>query len=191
MGLRRGVGLLVAVVLGGISLALAPLPASGADGLQVCSVQPRPSGEGEAELTISRETWKGFSRSRVAHRLIQPASSLGGRPVYPVESGSVDGSVATARLAGGFTLTSARGRKVRVVINRLVRNGSSARLEGRVAGRRMTVFRVKRSRLELNPASGRVEVLGGRTVMSSRFASIARKKAGLRSHPPQRTGALR
>ena len=57
---------------------------------------------------------------------------VGGLPVYPVKSGSVEGTTARARLSGGFTLTSPKGRRVRVVLTRFVRNGAAARVDGRV-----------------------------------------------------------
>lgn len=178
-GVRQGVGLLLAVVLVGIPALIAPASGSAADGFVACPPPVAPE-EGEAELSLSGDTWKRISSNRVTHRLTGPAEVVGGLPVYPVKSGSVEGSTARARLAGGFTLISPKGRKVRVVFTHFVRNGSAARLEGRVNGRAMTVFRVNGSRLTVNPVNSRVEVLGGRTAMSASFASVARRTAGLR-----------
>ncbi len=179
-GVRQGVGLVLAVVLVGIPVLFIPASGAAANGFDPCPVQPVPLEEGEAELGLSRDTWKRISRSRVIHRLTAPAEVVGGLPVYPVKSGSVEGTTAEARLSGGFTLISPKGRKVRVVFTRFVRNGNAARLEGRVDGRAMTVFRVNGSRISVNPVNSRVEVLGGRTAMSASFASTAKRRAGLR-----------
>lgn len=179
-GVRQGVGLLLAVVLVGVPVLVTPVSGAAADGFEACPIRPLNPEKGEAELGLSRDTWKRISRSRVTHRLTGPARVIGGRPVYPVRSGSIDGNRTRARLAGGFTLVSPKGRQVRVGITRFVRNGATARLEGRVDGRAMTVFRVDGSSLRVNPATSRVEVVGGRTVMSASFASVAKQRAGLR-----------
>lgn len=179
-GVRQGVGLLLAVALVGIPILVAPGSGAAAAGFEPCPIRPVNPEKGEAEIGLSRDTWKRISRSRVTHRLTGPARVIGGRPVYPVRSGSVEGSRTQARLAGGFTLVSPKGRKVRVAITRFVRNGATARIDGRVDGRAMTVFRVDGSTLSVNPATSRVEVAGGRTAMSASFAAIAKQRAGLR-----------
>lgn len=179
-GYRKGVGLLVAAALAGVPAFGVSAPGAQAAGLEQCSIQPRPADQGEAEIGLAGATWKRISKSRVTHRLIRPGEFIGGRPVYPVRSGAIEGATARARLAGGFTLTSPRGARVKVVLTRLVRNGTAARIEGRVNGRKMTVLRVRGSRLTLDRDSSRVEVTAGRTVMAAGFARIAKRKAGLR-----------
>lgn len=156
-----------------------------ADQLEQCQNRPVAGDEGEAELGVYREARGQMARSGLGTVLSDPARRLGGVPVYPVRSASEDEGRVVAELAGGFLIRNRDGRRVKVVLNRLLREGpDSTRVEGRLDGSRATLFLVRGAMLEKNQATGQVQLTGGRATLSSRFAAALKKRVGMRGARP-------
>lgn len=86
-----------------------------------------------------------------------------------------------AELAGGFVIRARDGRRMKVVLSGLSREGAtSTRIEGRLDGRRATLFQIKGALLEKNQATGQIQLKGGRADVSGQLAAALRKKVGLR-----------
>ena len=171
----------VACLVLALLAALVPGIAS-ADQLEPCQNRPVAGDEGEVELGVGKSTRKQLTLNGIRTTLVDPARRLGGVPVYPVRTASESGGEVVADLAGGFTVSGKGRRPLKVLLTRLVRReGSVTRVEGRLDGRRATLFSISGEVVERNQETGQVQVKGGRASVSTEMANRLRKQAGLRT----------
>lgn len=173
--------LLVAVLALLVAIGTAPVHAAVDGELRPCQNVPVAGDEGEAELGLSPGARNRLGQSGLRSSLLGPARWLGGVPVFPVRSASEAGDSVTADLAGGFVIRGSGGRRMKVNLSRLVKQGSSdARIEGRIDGRNAILFRVQGIAISRNEETGQVELDRGRVILTAAMAKRLKRGAGLR-----------
>ncbi len=174
---------LLAVTLG-LVFGTGPTTASAAT-LTPCSEAP-PTGpivemDGEGTLAPTKATRKALRRSGVRQGLIRPASSLTGRPSFPVGSVAY-GASSRIGLKGGIKLK--RGRRVIQIKGLVATVPAAARkpavIKARFGGGVRPLFQVKGGKRVRSVGTGELTAKKGTARLTAAAARVLNRKLGLK-----------